>query len=175
MCKVQIRKNVFETNSSTQHTVTVCNENTDYSDYVGKTIVLGKNVDCDEILFNERKKRNPIVKMNQLWLSLLGSETSMYQFMKGIDTIKKALNKIGITIELSTDIEDYEWADAHRWYGDIDDLSCAIAWVFNSEEDIINYVFNQDSWYDSYEDNYGECPYEKDIKQGNKTEWYRNG
>lgn len=171
--KTQIRKNVFETNSSTQHTVTVCNENTIYSDYVGKTIVLGKNIDCDDILYNSRKKRNPVIKINQLWLSLLGSETSMYQFIKGINTIKSALNKIGINVELSTDPEDYKWADEHRWYGDIDDLNCVVAWVFNSEEDIVNYIFNQDSWYDSYEDDCGGCPYETEIKKGSKTEWHR--
>ncbi len=175
MCKIQIRKNVFETNSSTQHTVTVCNENTNYTDYIGKTIILGKNVDCNELLYNENNKRNPIVKINQLWLSLLGSETSMYQFMKGINKIKSVLNKIGINVELSTDIEDYEEADYLRWDGCIDDLDCAIHWVFDSDEDIINYIFNENSWYDSYEDNYGECPYENDIKKGSKTEWYRNG
>ena len=44
MYKVQVRKTVFETNSSTQHTVTVCNQNTTYTDYIGKTIILGKDI-----------------------------------------------------------------------------------------------------------------------------------
>ena len=172
MCKVQIRKNVFETNSSTQHTVTICSDKTNYSDYIGKTIILGKDVDYDDLLLS-RNKRNPIIKLNQLWLSILSSDTSLYKFMTETMFLKETFKKIGINVEVSVDPEDYRWADEHRW--DIDDLSCTIEWVFNSEEDIINYVFNQDSWYDSYEDSYSECPYENDIKQGNKTEWYRNG
>lgn len=174
MCKVQVRKTVFETNSSTQHTVTICNQNTTYTDYIGKTIILGKDIDYDDLLYGENK-RKPIVKINQLWLSLLGSETSMYQFMLKTNFLKETFKKIGINVEVSTDPNDYKWAYEHRWYGDIDDLDCVLGWVFNSEEDIINYVFNQDSWYDSYEDNYMDCPYEDDIKSGNKTEWYRNG
>lgn len=170
---LQVRRSTFETNSSTQHTITVCNQNTDYSAYVGSTIVLGKDIDCDKLLWDD--KRNPIIKINQLWLSLLGSERSIYDFMIGVNFIKDTFKKIGINIEVSTNPEDYKWASEHRWYGDIDDLDCVIHWVFNSENDIINYVFNQDSWYDAYEDNYGECPYENEIKKGNKTEWYRNG
>ena len=50
---IQVRKNVFETNSSTQHTITICHHKPDYTDYIGKTIVLGENVP-EDLFWNEK-------------------------------------------------------------------------------------------------------------------------
>ena len=165
--KIQIRKNVFETNSSTQHTLTICNRNTDYSDYVGKTIILGKDVPKD-LFWSDKNKCNPLYKFQMLWVACIGYNTDIRTFIHNMKLIKSTFEKIGINIELNYDESVYdEW----EYYGeDIDVIKSA----FNSEEDLINFVFNQDSWYDSYEDNYGECPYENDIKEGNKTYWDRN-
>lgn len=165
--KRQIRKHTFETNSSTQHTLTICEQGTNYSDYVGTTIVLGKNVPND-LLYNENKKKNPINKLHMLWISLIGYDSNISNFIHYLDFIKKTLAKININIDVTIDESDYkEW----EYYGE--DLSCVMYYAFDSEENLINFLFNRDSWYDSYEDNWGECPYEKDIKPGNKTYTYR--
>lgn len=167
--KIQIRKNVFETNSSTQHTVTVCNKGTDYKDYIGKAIVLGKDVN-EDIFWD--KKHNPKTKFHLLWCSLIGYDSSIGDFIKGINFIRETFEPLGIIIDITTDPKDY---DIFKYSEVPNELSAVMGWLFESKEDMINFVFNYDSWYDAYEDNYGECPYEKEIKTGNKTVWHRDG
>ena len=166
--KRQIRRNTFETNSSTQHTLTICNKNTDYSDYVGSTIVLGKDVP-EDLFYNDSKKKNPVNKLHMLWISLIGYDSSISNFIHYIDFIKKTLAKLNINIEVTTDEDSYK-----HWEYEGEDISTVMSNVFKNEDRLINFVFNRDSWYDGYEDNCGyDCPYEDDILKDNETFWYR--
>lgn len=164
----QIRRHTFETNSSTQHTLTICNKNTDYSDYVGTTIVLGKDVP-EDLFYNNNKKKNPINKLHMLWVSLIGYDSSISNFIHYIDFIKKTLAKLNINIEVTTDEEAYKhWEYYGGEMGEV--MYCA----FENEDRLINFIFNRDSWYDSYADDCCyECPYEDDISEDNETFWYR--
>ena len=157
--KRQIRKSTFETNSSTQHTITICGKGTDYTDYIGSTIVLGK--DIPEDLFNSTNKINPINKLHMLWISLIGYNSSISNFIHYIDFIKKTFAKLNINIEVTTDEENYK-----KWEYAGEDISYTLYYALENENKLINFIFNKDSWYDSYEDNYYyECPYENNIKK----------
>jgi hypothetical protein len=156
--KIQARKGVFETNSSTVHTVTIFNEGTDYSQYVGKTFVLGKDIPQD-ILWGEHK-RDPLYKMQQLWMSMVGSYNSIGGYFRDCQKVKDTFAKIGINIEFTTDPDDFdEWR-----YEDLDEIYT----VLSDEDETINFVFNNDSWYDSYCDDCGEKDYYDEIKEGSK-------
>lgn len=164
--KVQIRRHAFETNSSTQHTVTICKDGTDFTRYVGKTIILGENV-SEDLFWDDKFKKDPIAKLNMLWAAL--SHQRIGNFLGDIYKIKTALADIGIGIEITMNPEAYsEW----EYCGEgLDDMSNHI---LDSNEHIINFIFNPNSWYDCYEDDCCyECPYEKDIKKDNETFWYR--
>ena len=158
---IQVRKNVFETNSSTQHTLTICHDKPDFTNYVGKTIVLGEKVP-DDLFWNSSKKKNPIYKLNMIWVSLL--ECNIGDFLHYIKILKDTFTKIGINIEITYDEAPYEeW----RWSASYKDIFFQL---FDNEDRLIDFVFNTDSWYDSYSTDCG-CgnDYEDDIKEGNET------
>lgn len=161
--KFQIRKNVFETNSSTQHTITICSQNTNYSDYIGKTIVLG---DFDDDFLWKNSKKDPIVKLNLIWCYMCTMRIG--EFIKTFKFIQKTLKSIGINIDIIDDENKY-------YEYDYDTSGYMYDVVLNEEhpEKLINFIFNKDSWYDSYEDNYGDCPYENEIKEDNETYFER--
>lgn len=166
--KYQIRKNVFETNSSTQHTLTICHDTPDYSKYIGKTIVLGGFEDDNYFWNND--KGDPEVKLNMIWCYL--TQMKVGCFIKRLKYIQKAFEPLNIKIDVIDDAdkyEEYEWGYSWGYMFD---------YLFDGEtpDRLIDFVFNKDSWYDSYEDNapWG-CPYEKDIKEGNETLWDRDG
>ena len=158
---IQVRKNVFETNSSTQHTLTICHDKPDYTDYIGKTIVLGENVP-EDLFWNENKKKNAVNKLHMIWVALL--DLKIGDFLHYIKQLKDIFNKIGINIEISYDEKNYnEW----QWDASYKDIFFEL---FDNEQRLIDFVFNPDSWYDCYstEDGCGD-EYFDDIKEGNET------
>lgn len=170
--KIQLRRHTFETNSSTQHTLTICKDNTDYTAYVGKMIVLGENIDeSDPISDHGNPRLDPVDKLNMLWINATGD--TVYVFFEKISFIKRILGEIGIDIQITYNSKLYEkysdevcWTEAYTIFEHI--------FEDKTGSRLINFVFNKDSWHDCYEDNWGDgCPYEKKIKPGNETIWER--
>lgn len=175
--KIQIRQNCFETNSSTMHTLTICNKNTDMyvKDYIGKIISIpSKEYVKDETRW-KMKRNNMIYKLNALWNSSIGYNCNIGDFIHRMDFLKSTLNKIGITLDISMDENLYRHCEYEGEGLFILDQVFGEKDKKENEDRLINFLFNPDSWWDCYEDSYGGCPYENDIPADNETFWERDG
>ena len=175
--KIQIRKYCFETNSSTQHTLTICNKNTEtyYKDYIGKVISIPTEEYVNDELNWKMDPLDPVYKLCTLWNSSIGYNCNISDFIHRMDFLKSTLAKIGITIDIKMDEQMYrecEWNGENLFifdhlFGEKDNT--------DDENRLINFIFNPNSWEDSFEDSYQSCPYEDKIPVDNETIWERDG
>lgn len=175
--KIQVRQNCFETNSSTMHTLTICNKNTEMyvKDYVGKVISIPAKSYVNDDTRWKMKKNSVIYKICALWNSSIGYNCNIGDFIHRMDFLKSCLNKLGILVDLSMD--EYAYRECEYEGEDLFILDHLFGEKGNIDDEnkMINFIFNPDSWCDCYEDNYGGCPYEKDIPADNETIWERDG
>ena len=94
--KVQIRRGVFETNSSSVHTLTICLEPVNIKKYAGMTFKLG-------IPWNERQTNNKIQERLDSLFNYMTMNDSLTNFIYCKNRISKVISKYEIKFDYLID------------------------------------------------------------------------
>lgn len=158
--KVQIRRHVFETNSSSVHTLSICKEDPiDIAKYAGTTFYFGKS-------WTERKEDDYIQEKIDTIFFYMVSNDSLSNFIRCKNMIEKVFSKYEIKCEYLID-ENGEYVNE----GDDDDV---LDYLFDSnnpdfEDDLICFIFNKKSQTDYFDNNYFD---DTCLPKGNFKNYY---
>lgn len=158
--KIQVRQNVFETNSSTQHTLCIKKSNGDFLNALKKVNEIGKGFTVpsnDTISWYEQFSYKDVVGLSDLSLVerldiLVASTLANYDrdsFLESLSMIQKFLSDIGM--EMNVDFEKlYNLQNGYYWddglYASVNDMI--------SSENIYDFLFSEDCVHTSFCD---EC------------------
>ncbi len=160
--KIQIRRNVFETNSSSVHTLSICKDPVNIEKYIGTTLTFG-------IPWNKRDTGNKFQDKLDTIFNYMVSNDSLSNFIRCKHMIEEVFSKYEIKCEFLIDDEgDYVYGD-----GDDDILDN----LFDSnnpdfENDLICFIFNDKSNTDYFDNNYFNL--DKDLPKGNYKNYYED-
>lgn len=155
--KVQIRRSVFETNSSTNHTLAIRRKAIDSTNR-------GLTLNLAETPFKELEKRfyPEVVSLNELTLqekvdvlfySILAGYCECREVLESIIRIQDILEKYDITVNVN-------WKNLRENLDNYFDTSIfsLVNQRLSSEEDIIQFLFSDESYYTEYCDECGNLP-----------------
>lgn len=135
--KTQIRSSVFETNSSSAHTLVIENKSVQRDKVAGIHLVFGKKIDWQ----NDKRDSSYYMqeRLNKLYENIIydaencgGSFLESYKkFKKDLQYISDTLAKYDITCEFIEDQYDYIW-----------DGNPAYEHIFDSDENLLQFIFN---------------------------------
>lgn len=139
MTKIQIRQNVFETNSSSTHCISVVCEG---ADTVG-TDISYLEFELGEFGWEWEKYNTIHSKASYLWTAIVHSPERNYEI--DAERIRRWLEEEGI--EVSFDYTKCTWNDKYfEGYVDhTEDLPPFIEYVLESKEHLISFLFDSNS------------------------------
>lgn len=172
--KIQVRRCVFETNSSTNHTLAIkrCNA----PDKINQVLTLAFTP------FSDLKKLfyDDVVKLHNLTLQqkvdvIFYSSLALYEtreFLEQVIQLKEILSKFNIVLNINWDNSK----DAINEYFD-DSIFRLVSCRLCKEEDIIQFLFSDEAYYTEYCDECGNTPSQRiveidDLSWGNKDYIY---
>lgn len=164
--KIQIRHSVFETNSSTNHTLAIRKPKFSDATRISREVYSNCFIVLGETPFNKIKdiaSKSPIniakldikTKLDILYWSAF-SNYCVPDAIQFLSNIEKALHEVNITVRFT--FEKFE-EDYFEW-GIFSTLS---EWL-NSKEDILNFLFSDDAWYTCWCDECCGEPNEEEAK-----------
>lgn len=158
--KVQIRRNVFETNSSSVHTLSICKDPVNIEKYAGTTFKFGTPWIGRDTGDNLQDKLDTI-------FNYMVNNDSLSNFIRCKNMIEKVFSKYEIKCEFLIDENgDYECGDDEY----LDELFDSNNPDF--ENDLICFIFNDKSKTDYFDNNYFDS--DKDLPKGNFKNYYEN-
>lgn len=170
--KVQIRRSVFETNSSTNHTLAIRRKDID-STSRGLTLNLAETPfkELDERFYPEVVSLNELTlqeKVDVLFYSILASYCEGREVLEDILKIQDVLEKYGITVNvnwknLRANLDNYFHTS----------IFSLVNQRLSSEDDIIQFLFSDEAYYTEYCDECGNQPTDElvaidELAYGNK-------
>lgn len=191
--KQQIRTSIFETNSSSTHTISISRSD-EYKSVLEKMSSEGISFTSGEFGWEYEVYSNTWDKASYLWTGIIKSDYYKKDEVEKIkENIKIVLNKYGISPSFEPYKEDsYNWGDEKRFYLTFDkfayvdhgnDLDTWLDAMFpNKGEDIdeellLEYLFNSNSYVATGNDNEDGSDYYyeqlRDIKDEDNIEFYK--
>ena len=172
--KIQIRRNVFETNSSTNHTLAI--RRCDAPDKINQVITLASTP------LNELKKMfyEDVVELHNLTLQqkvdvIFYSALASYEarvFLKQVIQLQDILSRFNVILNI-------DWNSIKDSIDEYFDYSIfrLVSYRLGKEEDIIQFLFSGEAYYTEYCDECGNTPSERiikidDLAYGNKDYIY---
>lgn len=159
--KIQIRRGVFETNSSSVHTLTICLEPVNIEKYAGMTFKLG-------IPWDKRQTNDKLQERLDSLFDYMTMNDSLTNFIYCKNRINKVISKYEIKFDYLID-ENGEY-ESSGWCEDVLDN------IFNNNVDdetfekyLLGYIFNNKSSCQCFDNNYFSS--DNDLPQGSK---YKN-
>lgn len=143
--KVQIRRGVFETNSSSVHTLTICLDPVNIEQYAGMTFKLG-------LPWSQRTFSNDIQSKLDTIFDYMVMNDSLSNFIQCKNRINKVMSKYEITFDYLIN-EDGEY-ESCGWCDDI------LNNIFSENDDdifekyLLNFIFNDNSKCDTFDNSY---------------------
>lgn len=152
--KVQIRRNVFETNSSSVHTLSICKDPVNIEKYAGTTLKFGIHL-IEKDIGNEFQDKLDTI------FNYMVTNDSLSNFVRCKNMIEKVLSKYEIKCKFLIDENgEYEYGGDE---GVLDNLFDSTNPDF--ENDLICFIFNNKSKTDYFNNNYFNP--DKDLPKGN--------
>ncbi len=166
--KQQIRRNVFETNSSTQHTLTLIKSKTIDSTWekfkkenpsivVGLTL-LEKVYNLSDPFVVEMGKLSLQEKIDLLFYSTMCSYDTM-SFVKNIGHLMKFFKEEGIQVRVMFD-NIMDQCDEYGWIFETESMPRFINDNNTSKDEIKQFIVSNECWYTSYADDCMDEPKE---------------
>lgn len=184
---IQIRKNIFETNSSTTHCL-VIGKTPDIKEKIeefkkehGTHIVFGKMLYkdvYDNVLWKDPSMNEDTpfqVKADMLYFSMYvwTDGTDVLSFLYRRQKLTEKLNELGFTVEYREDPELLNEDNNYRTY-DIDENMWDYMW--NDMDEIVNYLFGKYVLYYSWcDEGCMECPHSIDEAIHRFSQYEKNG
>lgn len=148
--KKQIRYGVFETNSSSVHSLAIANEMPDMSKYSGRTF----NIKHGEFGWESEVYYHPSEKASYLYECI---EACSDDVESDKTKLEEVLNSYGIFATFEPNSDDF-WVDGYIDHGG--ELQDFYRYIMSDDSNIIRFLFNQDSFVTTGNDNGDEeMPY----------------
>lgn len=167
---IQKRHNIFETNSSTTHSLTITTnkitpeEIEQFKKEHGTHIIFGKNSYekiydklYDEPAINEYTPFQ--IKADILYFSMYvwNNSGNVAEFLYNRNLLQRTLENMGFTVEFREDPKVIEEYDYHRY--DLDDNEFENLWRGDYIDEVISFLFNPRTLYYSWcDEGCMECP-----------------
>lgn len=148
--KQQIRRNLFETNSSSVHSIVITKES--LSDIPESLCITRK-----EFGWENRTYGNIEDRVSYLYTGILGCFKNEEQ-ESYVNRLIKFLEKFGIEVEIDHD-NDSDWYGIDHVYELIDFIKD----IFNDEDYLFNYLFSPTSYIMTGNDNEDPNPYDDEV------------
>ncbi len=157
--KVQIRRNVFETNSSSVHTLSICKDPVNIEKYAGSTFKFGMS-------WTERNNKLQ-EKLDAIFFYMVSND-SLSNFIRCKNMIEKVFSKYEIKCEFLIDENgEYEFEAEEEVLDNLFDPNNT-----EFESDLICFIFNDKSKTDYFNNNYFDT--DKDLPKGNFKNYFEN-
>lgn len=148
--KQQIRRNLFETNSSSVHSIVITKE-------PNVSIPESLHIIRKEFGWENRTYVNVENRVSYLYTGILGCFKNEEQ-ESYVNRLIEFLEKFGIEVEIDHDNDS-------DWYGidHVDELLDFIKDIFNDEDYLFNYLFSPTSYIMTGNDNEDPNPYDDEV------------
>ena len=175
--KIQIRKSVFETNSSSVHTLTIT-KNSNNLKFPKKLIF-----DSGDYGWEHACLTTPEEKASYLWEGIISvfpdhENKNLTEYNKAIDSITKILKSVGVKVIFKYNNPKYketEWGNYYEFYdknsnaddGYIDHSSELTTFLYDvcfDKTKLLNYLFSTESFIKTGNDNEDEDYPDKDYE-----------
>lgn len=159
--KIQIRRSVFETNSSSVHTLCICKDPVNIEKYAGTTLRFG-------IPWMKRNTGSEFQDKLDTIFNYMVTNDSLSNFVRCKNMIEKVLSKYEIKCEFLIDENGkYEYGGDEEVLDNLFDSNNP-----DFENDLICFIFNDKSKTDYFNNNYFDQ--DKDLPKGNYKNYYED-
>lgn len=165
--KVQIRRAVFETNSSSVHTMQICNKEVEIPKCITSPLKFGFDIDptMDKCSIQVAKRCNALFE-KMIYDSDYYDYARLDEYLKLKALITRAAATYGLRCEFMEDPNKFdEFRENIKWEDRIADDITPMDVLVNMDEDMVmKFIFNDESAFITYDNNYFDPSI--DFKEG---------